>query len=103
MNKPLVVLLPHNLGQEEATRRLRGGLSTLSSQFGALFLLEEQTWCGHHFQFRVKALGQHASGAIEVGENQVRLEVALPWILARLAQTAQTVITQRGALLLDRK
>jgi hypothetical protein len=33
----------------------------------------------------------------------VRVEVVLPWLLAKLAHSAQTLIQHRGALLLEKK
>jgi hypothetical protein len=33
----------------------------------------------------------------------VRLEVVLPWLLARFAQAAQRVIGQKGQLMLEKK
>jgi hypothetical protein len=53
--------------------------------------------------FRVRALGQAASGRIDVGEDQVRVEVVLPWLLQRFAQAAQAAIRNRGQLLLTKK
>ncbi len=34
MSRPLVVTVPHNLGKEEARRRLQGGVGQLHAQFG---------------------------------------------------------------------
>jgi hypothetical protein len=51
----------------------------------------------------VSALGQRASGFIDVYEANVRLEVILPWLLARFAQAAQRVIGQKGQLMLEKK
>jgi hypothetical protein len=51
----------------------------------------------------VAALGQRVSGFIDVYETGVRLEVTLPWLLARFAQAAQRVIGQRGQLMLEKK
>jgi hypothetical protein len=48
-------------------------------------------------------LGQRASGSIEVYEAGVRLEVTLPWLLARFAHAAQRVIGQKGQLMLEKK
>ncbi len=53
--------------------------------------------------FRVRALGQAASGHLDVGEDNVRLEVMLPWLLQRFAQMAQTAIRDRGKLLLTKR
>jgi hypothetical protein len=53
--------------------------------------------------FRVRALGQAASGQIDVADDHVRLEVMLPWLLQRFAQAAQIAIRNRGNLLLTKR
>jgi hypothetical protein len=102
MSQPLVVSIPHRLGQAEALRRLEGGLTRAAAQFPVLQVDEEQ-WSGERMTFRVRALGQAASGFIDVGEDNVRLEVTLPWLLQKFAQVAQAVIRTRGNLLLEKK
>ena len=53
--------------------------------------------------FRVRALGQAASGHIVVADDHVQLEVTLPWLLQRFAQAAQAAIQKRGNLLLTKR
>jgi Putative polyhydroxyalkanoic acid system protein (PHA_gran_rgn) len=103
VSKPLVVSIPHRLGEEEALRRLKNGLSGASANFGHLFKIEEEIWTGHHLQYRVSALGQVASGSIDVAEDHVRLEVFLPWLLAMLAETLQPLVRNEGTSLLEKK
>jgi Putative polyhydroxyalkanoic acid system protein (PHA_gran_rgn) len=102
MSAPLVVSIPHRLGREEATRRLKGGLSRAAASIPVL-VVDEERWAGDRMDFRVRALGQAASGHIDVGDDHVRLEVMLPWLLQRFAQAAQAVIRDRGTLLLTKK
>jgi putative polyhydroxyalkanoic acid system protein len=102
MAQPLVVSIPHRLGQAEALRRLQGGLTRAAAQFPAL-QVDEETWSGERMDFRVRALGQAASGHINVADDHVRLEVTLPWLLQKFAQVAQAVIQARGHLLLEKK
>lgn len=102
MSKPLVVFIPHSLGKEEALRRLRPGLSRAAASFPVL-TVEEESWQGDSMHFRVRALGQAASGTVEVAEDQIRLEVTLPWLLQKFAAVAQAVIQTRGQLLLEKK
>jgi hypothetical protein len=52
--------------------------------------------------FRVRALGQAASGQVDVADDHVRLEVRLPWLLQRFAQMAQLAIRDRGTKLLTK-
>ena len=103
MSKPLVVTVPHRLGKEEALRRLKSGLGQAGATFGHLFSIQEETWIDNHLQFRISALGQAASGSIDVADDHVRLEVFLPWLLAKLAQTLQQLIRKEGTLLLEKK
>lgn len=102
MSRPLVVSIPHSLGRAEALRRLQGGLTRAAASFPALHVDEEE-WTGDRMRFRVRALGQGASGFIDVADDHVRLEVTLPWLLQKFAQVAQAAIRARGGLLLDKK
>jgi hypothetical protein len=101
MSAPLIVSIPHRLGREEARRRLQGGLSRAAASVPVLSV-DEQRWDGDHMDFRVRALGQAASGHIDVADDHVRLEVMLPWLLQRFAQLAQAAIRDRGTLLLTK-
>jgi putative polyhydroxyalkanoic acid system protein len=103
MSEPLVVVIPHRLGKDEALRRIKDGLGRARAEFGWLLSLEEEVWSGDRLTFRVTALGQHASGIIDVYEAGVRFEVTLPWLLARFAHAAQRVIGQKGQLMLEKK
>lgn len=86
MPQPLVVSIPHRLGKDEAVRRLKSGLGAAQSKFGQMFAVQEETWVGHRLQFRFTALGQTATGTIDVAEGHARLEIMLPWLLAQIAE-----------------
>ncbi len=103
MTKPLVVTIPHHLGKDEAIRRIKSGLGHVRSSFGAHLAGVEETWSAERCDFRVAVLGQTATGSIEVGDEQVRLEVILPWMLAVLAEKAQRLIRKEGQLMLEKK
>ena len=102
MSAPLVVSIPHRLGREEASRRIRGGLARAAASVPVLSV-DEERWEGDRMFFRVRAIGQAASGQIDVADDHVRLEVTLPFLLQRFAQMAQAAIRQRGQLLLTKK
>jgi len=103
MSQPLVVSIPHSLGKEEAIRRLKVGIGRAVQAAGSVVQVEEQRWSDNRLDFKVTALQQHASGIVEVEQNVVRIEVALPWLLARMAQGVKEMIEKRGALLLENK
>jgi Putative polyhydroxyalkanoic acid system protein (PHA_gran_rgn) len=102
MSAPLIVSIPHQLGREEATRRLKAGLTRAASSIPVL-KVDEERWEENRMIFRVRALGQAASGHLDVADDHVRLEVTLPWLLQRFAEVAQTAIKNRGNLLLTKR
>jgi putative polyhydroxyalkanoic acid system protein len=103
MAEPLVVVIPHSLGKDEALRRIKDGLGRAKTEFAWLLSLDEEVWTGDRLTFRASALSQHATGTLDVYEASVRLEVTLPWLLARFAQAAQRVIGHKGQLMLEKK
>jgi len=103
MSKPVVVLIPHRLGKEEARKRLRFGFTRARANFGYFLTVDEEAWSGDRLQFRVRALGQIAGGTIDVAEDHVTLEVTLPWLLAAFAEKIVPAIRKEGTLLLEKK
>lgn len=102
MSAPLVVSIPHSLGREEAARRLKSGLTRAATNVPML-KVDEERWDGDRMDFRVRAMGQAASGHVDVAEDHVTVEVVLPWLLQRFAEVAQAAIKSRGNLLLTKK
>jgi Putative polyhydroxyalkanoic acid system protein (PHA_gran_rgn) len=102
MSAPLIVSIPHRLGREEATRRLKAGLTRAATSIPML-QVDEERWEGDRLVFRLRALGQTAFGHLDVAEDHARLEVMLPWLLQRFAKTAQVAIRNRGTLLLTKR
>ena len=103
MSKPLVVSIPHRLGRDEAIRRLKSGLERAGKDFGHVITIEQQVWNDNALTFGVRALGQAANGNLQIFDNTVRLEVTLPWLLAKLTERFLPTIEQRGRLLLENK
>lgn len=102
MPGPLVVSIPHNLGREQATQRLQNGLSRAAAHVPVL-KVDEERWDGSRMIFRVRALGQAASGNVDVADDHVRIEVTLPLLLQGFARMVQGAIRDRGKLLLTKK
>jgi hypothetical protein len=103
MSSPLVVSIPHRLGREEALRRIKSGLGSARTGYTPLLTIDEESWTGDHLLFRVSALGQSATGSIDVADDHVRLEVTLPWLLAKLAEKISPAIRKEGTLMLGKK
>jgi hypothetical protein len=102
MAQPLVISLPHNLGKQEVQRRLRPGLASLTGAV-PLLAVEDESWQGDELKFRLRALGQEASGSLLVADDHILIAVVLPWLLQRIAGPLETAIKERGTLLLEDK
>lgn len=102
MPAPLIVSIPHSLGREEAVRRLKTGLTRAATSVPVL-AVDEERWEDNRMIFRVRALGQAASGHLDVADDHVLVEVTLPWLLQRFAEAAQIAIRNRGKLLLTKR
>ena len=101
MSAPLVVSIPHRLGRQEAVRRLKTGLGRAAASVPVV-QVEEERWSGDTMNFRIRALGQIATGQVDVADDHVKVQVVLPWLLQRFAEMAQATIRKRGQLLLTK-
>ena len=103
MNDTVTVVVSHHLGKVEAVRRIKDGFARTSGHLGPMLAMEQETWEGDTLHFRMRALGQTAAGTIEVLEDALRVEVSLPWLLARAAQRLLPALRTGAARLLEQK
>ncbi len=103
MSKPVVVNVPHDLGRDEARRRLETGFGRIREQIGGKALAFEERWEGERLHFNAGAFGQKVSGRVDVLDKSVRIEVDLPWMLASIAEKLQGRLQKAGTLLLEKK
>ena len=103
MSEPLVVVIPHRLGKDEALRRIKDGLGRAKGEFAWLLSIDQDVWTGDRLSFRASALGQTATGFLDVYETGVRVEVTLPWLLAKFAERLQPALRREATLLLEKK
>ncbi|HVG51197.1 MAG TPA: polyhydroxyalkanoic acid system family protein [Xanthobacteraceae bacterium] len=103
MTKPLVVTISHQLGREEAQRRIQNGLAQVKEKYASFVTLDEDAWDGNQLDVRVRAIGQNAAARIDVMDDHLRLEVTLPWLLAKVAEKIVPTIQREGTLLIEKK
>ena len=96
------VSIPHSLGKEEAARRIKAGLERANGSFAGL-TISEQTWTGDQLRFAAGAFGQTVGGTIDVTDASVKIEVDLPFFLAKMAETAKALMQKQGQVLLEKK
>ncbi len=97
MARELKVSIPHQLGAEEAARRLRAGLDKMRADYGAHLSSADVAWTGHHADLRVGALGQTVTGEVDVGADAVEVKVMLPMLLGVMADKIGGFLQRKGS------
>lgn len=103
MSETVTVLVSHRLGKSEAVRRLKEGFPRANGQLGAMITIDQEPWDGDTLRFRMRALGQAAAGTIEVLEDALRIQLSLPWLLAKAAERLLPILRNQTARLLEKK
>lgn len=105
MPRPVTVTISHELGKDEARRRLREGFDRLKRQMtgGLIFAFTEEWAQEDRLDFTAKGLGQNITGRIDVFPQHVRIEVVLPGMLASIAEIITGKVEKEGRLLLEKK
>ncbi len=93
MAKPIIISVPHSLGIDEARQRIATEIDQLKNEYINKFAHSEIAWVGNTANIRVIALAQEIKARIDVLADSVRIEVILPWLLAKLAAPALDKLT----------
>jgi putative polyhydroxyalkanoate system protein len=102
ISRPLIVLVPHRLGRQEARRRLDSGIDRLQRELRALLSGLDYHWQGDTLYFSASAMWQRITGRIEVLDDAVRVEIELPWVMRFLRDTITKRVRGRGVALLEK-
>ena len=102
MTQPLIVSIPHRLGQQEAKRRLDSGIGRLRPELGAFVSGLDYHWEGDTLNFNASAMWQTITGRIAVLEEALRIEIDLPWLMNLLGDTIAKQVRERGVALLEK-
>ena len=103
MSETVTVVVGHSLGKAEATRRIKDGLLRSSGHLGAMVLIDQESWEGDTLRLRIRALHQTATARVQVQDDALRIEVSLPWLLAKAANRFLSVVRKEATLLLEKK
>jgi putative polyhydroxyalkanoate system protein len=100
MTQPIDVDLPHNLGKDEARRRIANNIHKLEQHIpgGAKV---ESGWTGDQLNLQIAALGEAVNATIDVMETKVHLKVLLPGMLGMFASAVQAALQKKGSVLLE--
>lgn len=105
MARPVTVTISHDLGADEARRRLQSGFGKLKTSLsGGMMFAFDETWTSDsQLRFKAKGLGQSIDGVVDVFPQHVRIEATLPGLLASLAEIITGKLEKEGTLLLEKK
>ncbi|MGE5271085.1 MAG: polyhydroxyalkanoic acid system family protein [Thiohalocapsa sp.] len=99
--EPLTVTVSHSLGRDEAKRRIENGLAAIRGEVAQYVKTLDTQWQDYRLDFRASLLLQTITGRIEVYEEFIRIEIALPRLLHLVGKTIAGRIEQRGNALLQ--
>ena len=100
MSQPIDVDLPHNLGKDEARRRIANNVHKLEEHIpgGAKV---QSGWAGDQLNLQIAAMGESVNAMIDVMETKVHLKVLLPGMLGMFSGLVQAALQKKGSVLLE--
>lgn len=99
----LTVNIPHQLGRAEAKKRVEELIADLQRNLGGMSGTIDERWTGDTLDFRLSVAGSQVTGQVFVEDQLARVEVALPWFLAALANGVKQRVEKEGQLLLGQR
>ena len=103
MSDPVLVIVGHRLGKAEARRRLVEGFARTKGEIGPMLVVDQEAWDGDTLRIQLRALGQRVAGTIDVLDDALRIEVTLPWLLAKAANRLVPLLRKGTTQLLEKK
>ncbi len=105
MPRPISIMLNHDLGKEEARRRIAEGFGKIKATLsGGVKLKFSEEWSTEDsFAFSARGFGQAIEGTIDIFPQHVRINATLPGALAAIAEIIAGRVEKQGALLLEKK
>ncbi len=102
MPEPIIITISHQLGRDEAQRRLNEGVGYIRTQLAPFATSINHSWTGYRLDFGLTAIGQSINGRIDVEDRLVRIELGLPPLLHLLSKPIIDRIRGEGVRLLDK-
>ena len=100
MSQPIDIDLPHNLGKDEARRRIASNIHGLTDHIpGGAHV--ESGWTGDRLDLRVNAMGEQVHAALDVQETKVNVKLLLPGMLGMFGGVIAGALKSQGGRLLE--
>lgn len=93
--------IPHQLGQEEALKRIQSVLKNVEARFGSQVKDLKQNWNGSTGDFSFSVMNMPVSGTLSVNSSEVSLDSKLPMAAAMFQGKIKSVIMEEAAKVLS--
>ena len=104
MQRPIDVDIPHQLGRDEAHRRIANNIHKLRDHIPGGASHVDANWAGERLTLNVSAMGQTVEALIDVEDTKVHCRVQLPGMLSLFAAPIEQMLKLKGRdLLLEDK
>ena len=100
MAQTVTVDVKHQLGPEEAKRRVHDGIAALQHRFGDKLGAVKVEWAETRADVLVGVMGHNLRGGMEFLPGIVRISVELPWALALIAEKIKGKISHHAGEML---
>ena len=96
--------LPHDLGREEVRRRLKERSHEIADHIPGGMASVDTQWQGEdRMQMVVSTMGQDVRADIDIDDNQVVIQLALPPALSFFEPIVESAIKSNATKLLEKK
>ena len=95
------VVIPHELGRDEAKARIQKGVAALHEKFGNQITSVEETWPEpYRLDVAVGFMGSRGAGKVQIEDETVRVALEFPFLLALFKSPVKAYLEQQGRLIL---
>ncbi|HEV2571204.1 polyhydroxyalkanoic acid system family protein [Methylocella sp. CPCC 101449] len=103
MSRNITLSFPHGMSALEAQQKADAGIRKVFTQYQDKLSSHDIRWTGSHADISVGALGQSLNGTLDIDATNAVVTVALPWLLAPLADKIEGFLKNQGQILLEKK
>lgn len=94
------VTVQHQLGKDEALRRIKGMLDEAQTKGGGRISDLQESWTGDNGTYSFKAGGFKVNGSIKVGDSNVEIDLDYPLAARPFKSTIESTLRDRTEALL---
>lgn len=94
------MVIPHQISQEDALRRIQALLGEVRDQFSEKIGNLHEEWTGNMGEFSFEAMGYPVAGTLNVGVFDIKLSSEIPFAVSLFKGKIETIIKERAKTLL---